>query len=168
MQSSPQNYEEVNPIPYLTFDQKRRQQQDDAQENKKQKYHENIDLPTIAEHLLPQSIALPDHISVPTDSSLQAPMTPTPPQTISPPQTIEPALTELTHDNPDQDVTWTHGLEHHSMTMTDPPSEPPPQEPEASTTSHLTSLQFPDNWSQMSRRARKSWIQSHKTNHQLD
>ena len=54
-------------------------------------------------------------------------MTPTPPQTISPPQTIEPALTELTHDNPDQDVTWTHGLKHHSVTTTEPLFEPPQQ-----------------------------------------
>ena len=47
--------------------------------------------------------------------------------TIPPPQTIEPALTELTHDNPDQDVTWTHGLKPHSVTTTDPPPEPPQQ-----------------------------------------
>ena len=32
-----------------------------------------------------------------------------------------------------------------------------------STHSIITSFRFPDNWSQMSRRAKKSWVQTHKS-----
>ena len=119
LQSLIQNNEVVNSQPNLTFEQKRRQQQDDTQENKKQKHQENADLPTITEYLLPQPIAPTEHITNPTDSPLQLPTTPTPPQIIPKPQTIESALAESTHDNPDQDTTWTHGFKHHSMTTTD-------------------------------------------------
>ena len=126
--------------PNLTFEEKRRQLQDDIQENKKQKHQENADLPTITEYLLPQSIARTEHITNPTDSPLQLPATPTPPQIIPKPQTIESALAESTHDNPDQDTTWTHGFKHHPTRQQLPP----------------------EAWARMSKAQRKDWRKRHQ------
>ena len=47
-----------------------------------------------------------------------------------------------------------------SVTFMIPPMTPPDQQP---TNSIITSFRFPDNWSQMSRRAKKSWVQTHKS-----
>jgi hypothetical protein len=89
-----------------------------------------------------------------------------PPKVVPQSHITESSTNEISvnYPNQEQTTTKTHGFKHHSPPMIDLPSESPPQDPEISATSQLISMQFPDNWSQMSRRAKKSWIQSHKTN----
>ena len=94
-------------------------------------------------------------------------MIPTPPQIVPQPHITESTTNETTVNYPDQEqtTTRTHGFKHLSLPTIEPPFESPSQVSEISATSQFISMQFPDNWSQMSRRAKKNWIQSHKTNH---
>jgi len=172
--------EDFDPSPTFTNDGKRQYQQDDTRNNKKQKLQENAILLTITETPLPQLITLSDPVPTPTDPLLETLAIPTPPQIILQPHIIESTTNETTvnYPNQEQTTTRTHVFEHHSPpTITynhQPP--PPPQEVsitqsqllDFSTASQLALMQFPENWSQMSRRARKYWFQNHKTNSQLD
>ena len=167
LQSPPLNDEDSDPPPILNNDGKRQQQQqDDTRDNKKQKHQENAILLTITETPLPQLITLSDYVPTPTDSLLETLAIPTPPQIIPQPQITESTTNETTvnYTNQEQTTTRTHGFEHHSPPTSETPPESPSKVSEISATSQLISMQFPDNWSQMSRRAKKSWTQSHKTN----
>jgi len=133
--------------PTLNIGQKRYQQFDSTQDNKKQKGQDDAALLHTTEPRLSQPITIIDSIPSSSDFPVQPPITSAFPQLFQQPETNESTSSERALDDPNQEcmTTETHGSKPHSMSATEPPSEPPPHAIATSTSSLITEPVLPQS-----------------------
>jgi hypothetical protein len=133
--------------PTLNIGQKRYQQFDSTQDNKKQKGQDDAALLHTTEPRLSQPITIIDSIPSSSDFPVQPPITPAFPQLFQQPETNESTSSERALDDPNQEcmATETHGSKPHSMSATEPPSEPPPHVIATSTSPLMTEPVLPQS-----------------------
>ena len=141
---------------------------EDSQEAKKQRLPHDPDTSTITEltSTPTDTIKIVD-ASTPTDPLLlDNLMIPTTQQIVPQPYITEITTNEaiLNYPNQEQTVMRTHGFKHHSLPTTEHVTEPSPLELEIPTLAQTqaTPIPKPDNWNQMSARAKANWFHKHK------